>query len=95
MNILEPRKYIRGFVVGMVVALQTGQVCAQERVEREEKVMEVFHTISSHDLLGYAAELSAPRYRGRLSGSPEYQAAAEYVAGLLGGWGLRPVMADS
>lgn len=87
--------YIRGFIVGMVVALQTGQVCAQERVEREEKVMEVFHTISSHDLLGYAAELSAPRYRGRLSGSPEYQAAAEYVAGLLGGWGLRPVMADS
>ena len=60
-----------------------------------DPVMETFHTISSHELLEYAAELSSPRFRGRLSGSPGYIAAAEYVAGLLDSWGLRPVMADS
>jgi len=41
----------------------------------QEKIMsapEVFHTISSYDLLDYAAELSSEKYGGRLSGSPGY-----------------------
>jgi hypothetical protein len=49
-----------------------------------------FHTISSHDLLDYAAELSSAKYKGRLSGSPEYLDAARWVASKFEEWGIRP-----
>ena len=52
--------------------------------------LKAFHSISSHDLLEYAAELSADKYRGRMSGSPGYEAAAEWVANLVKDWGLKP-----
>ncbi len=55
----------------------------------------VFHNISSHDLMNYAAELSSARYGGRLSGSPGYEAATRWVADLLAGWGLEPACGDS
>jgi len=52
--------------------------------------MEVFHSISSRELMSYAAELSDEKYRGRLSGSPEYMAAAKWAASRLEEWGLEP-----
>jgi hypothetical protein len=57
--------------------------------------LKVFHSISSHDLFEYAAELSSDKYRGRMSGSPGYEAAAEWVANLVKDWGLKPGVGDS
>jgi hypothetical protein len=57
--------------------------------------LKTFHGISSHDLLDYAAELSDEKYKGRLSGSPEYMAAAQWVANLLKAWGIQPAAGDS
>ncbi len=57
--------------------------------------MNAFHEISSHDLLGYAAELSTEKYGGRLSGSPGYEMSARWVAGLLHEWGLKPGVGDT
>ncbi len=54
-----------------------------------------FQSLSSHDLLDYAAELSSVRYGGRLSGSPGYEASACWVAGKLRDWGLSPLCRDS
>lgn len=65
---------------------------SQEKLSNE---MEVFHTISSHDILEYASELTSEKYRGRLSGSPGYAASAGYVAGLLREWGLKPAVNDT
>lgn len=48
--------------------------------DQEKAILKTFHTISSHDLLNDAAELSSAKYEGRLSGSPGYQAAAQWVA---------------
>ncbi len=62
--------------------------------EQENAVRTTFHTISSHDLLDYAAELSSQKYGGRLSGSPGYEAAARWVAGQLEEAGVKPGMAD-
>lgn len=56
--------------------------------------MQVLHSISSHDLLGYVEELSSPRYDGRLSGTPGYMEAARWVADQLAGWGIRPAGDD-
>lgn len=52
--------------------------------------LKAFHQISSHDLLDYVSELSSEKYRGRLSGSPGYEAAARWVAGLLQEWRVHP-----
>ncbi len=56
----------------------------------QEKIQRSFHSISSHDLLDYAAELSSSPYMGRLSGSPEYLEAARWVAGKFREWGIKP-----
>ncbi|MBN2772857.1 MAG: M28 family peptidase, partial [Prolixibacteraceae bacterium] len=58
--------------------------------ETKEKIQKTFHSISSHDLLDYAAELSSQKYKGRLSGSPEYLKSAEWVAGKFEEWGVKP-----
>ncbi len=57
--------------------------------------LKVFHSISSHDLLDYATHLSSDRFKGRMSGSPEYIEAAKWVAGHLETWGLKPGVGDS
>ena len=36
------------------------------------------------------AELCSPEYNGRLAGTPEYMASAEWVAGRLHEWGIKP-----
>lgn len=52
--------------------------------------LNAFHQISSHDLQDYVSELSSEKFGGRLSGSPGYEAAARWVAGLLQEWGIHP-----
>ncbi|HAQ20968.1 MAG TPA: hypothetical protein DCR40_17305 [Prolixibacteraceae bacterium] len=61
---------------------------------QEKDILTTFHTISSHDLLNDAAELTSARYGGRLSGSPGYQAAAEWVANQLKIAGVKPGLSD-
>jgi len=62
--------------------------------DQEKAIRSTFHSISSHDLLEYAAELSSEKYKGRLSGSPGYEAAATWVADQLKQSGLKPCMTD-
>jgi hypothetical protein len=62
--------------------------------DHEKAIRSTFHSISSHDLLDYAAELSSEKYKGRLSGSPGYEAAANWVADQLKNSGVKPGMTD-
>jgi hypothetical protein len=62
--------------------------------DQEKAILTTFHSISSHDLLDYAAELSSEKYKGRLSGSPGYEAAANWVADQLKNSGVKPGMSD-
>lgn len=62
--------------------------------DRENAIRTTFHTISSHDLLHDAAELSSPKYGGRLSGSPGYLAAAQWVADQLKQAGVKAGLSD-
>jgi hypothetical protein len=57
---------------------------------QEEAFLEALHSISSHDLMDYVAEMTADRYNGRLSGTPEYMEVAAWVAGQLKEWGIKP-----
>ncbi len=56
----------------------------------EQKVLTVFHSISSHTLLEYVKELTSEKYGGRLTGTPEYNASVDWVVSLLKKWGIAP-----
>lgn len=61
---------------------------------QDDDFLQVFHSISSEDLLGYVKELSADKYLGRLAGTPEYMLAAHWVADQLSAWGIQPAGDD-
>ncbi len=62
--------------------------------DQEKAILKTFHSISSHDLLNDATELSSAKYGGRLSGSPGYQAAALWVADRLKQASVKPGLND-
>jgi len=57
---------------------------------KKKDVDRIIRSISEPKMLDYAAELSSEKYAGRLSGTQEYQKAAEWVASLFKKWGLAP-----
>ncbi len=65
------------------------QVVTQPQ-EDEQKILSALHTISSHTLYGYVEELVSEKYGGRLTGTPEYDACADWIASLLKMWGIQP-----
>lgn len=54
----------------------------------EQKILNVMHSISSHTLLDYVKEMVSDQYGGRLTGTPEYNACANWVIALLKKWGV-------
>ncbi len=82
-------------VVLSCLVLLTFPLFAQERraaVEptAEEQVMAAMHSISSLTLLDYVRELCSPKYEGRLTGTPGYNAAAKWATELMASWRIRP-----
>jgi hypothetical protein len=63
--------------------------------DRENAIRTTFHTISSNDMLNDAVEITSAKYGGRLSGSPGYLAAAQWVESELRKAGVRPGLKDS
>lgn len=55
-----------------------------------DKILKTFHSISSNEILEFAAELSSDKYAGRLSGSPEYLDVAKWGAAKFEEWGIKP-----
>ncbi|MEW5901299.1 MAG: M28 family peptidase [Acidobacteriota bacterium] len=56
----------------------------------EAKILAALHSISSHRLYDYVRELVSEKYGGRLTGTAEYNACAEWVASLLKKWAIQP-----
>ncbi len=63
---------------------------SQENKTKTTEILETFHSISSHEILGFAEELTSDKYKGRLSGSPEYLDVAKWCASKFKEWGVRP-----
>lgn len=59
------------------------------------EILKSFHSISSNEILGFAEELSSDKYKGRLSGSPEYFEAAKWCADKFAEWGIQPANSGS
>jgi hypothetical protein len=56
----------------------------------EQKILNVMHSISSQALFDYVKELTSEKYGGRLTGTPGYNASAEWVISLFKKWGIAP-----
>lgn len=56
----------------------------------EVRLMADMHGISSHTLLDYVKLMTSPKYEGRLTGTPAYDAVARWAADLLASWNIKP-----
>ncbi len=72
-----------GFV--LMLSAMAFSVFAQNKVD-----LKTFHSISSNEIMEYATELSSAKYKGRLSGSPEYLDVAKWCASKFEEWGVKP-----
>jgi hypothetical protein len=85
----------RNLLVPLAVALFLATAsAAQERPAgkqtSEEQLLAIMHSISSHTLQGYVEEMCSEKYQGRLTGTPGYDAAANWAAALLARWNIMP-----
>ncbi|MBM3791262.1 MAG: M20/M25/M40 family metallo-hydrolase, partial [Acidobacteria bacterium] len=88
-----PYQYARVSAVALVALLAVAAAAQEQRpaeLTGEERLLEVMHTISSHTLFEYVRELASPKYQGRLTGTPGYDAAADWTIRLFRDWGVRP-----
>ena len=66
----------------------------EEELTDEQKILQAMHSITSHDLFYYVQELASDKYEGRLTGTEEYNASAEWLASYFEKWGVTPVGDD-
>lgn len=71
-----------------VMAAFSSQAPAQ--LTDEQLLLKHFHSISSEEIAGWMAEICSPKYNGRLAGTPEYIASAEWMAEKFREWGVKP-----
>jgi len=77
-------------VLGIALFLPASLAAQEKTASNEAELLAALHTISSHTLYDYVKELVSEKYGGRLTGTPEYNACADWVASLLAKWGVRP-----
>ncbi len=81
-------------VIAFLVAVSSSSALVVQSVsppgDDEQEILRSLHTISSHALLRYVEELVSEKFGGRLSGTPEYDACADWIASFLEKWGLKP-----
>jgi hypothetical protein len=81
---------MRYFSLLHVFLLSFGITQASVAQDAGQTLLKHFHSISSEEISGWMEELCSPKYNGRLAGTPEYLAAASWVAEKLQEWGVRP-----
>ncbi len=75
------------FITAFLI-LAPGKLFSQE--SDVERLLTTFHSISSNEIMECVDELCADKYKGRLSGSPEYLDVAKWCAGKFAEWGIQP-----
>jgi hypothetical protein len=54
------------------------------------RMLKYFHSINSEEMMSWVEKLCSPEFNGRLTGTPEFFASAEWVAGKLKEWNIKP-----
>jgi len=58
--------------------------------DAELKLLKQFHAIQSEEMMSWLQKLCSPEFNGRLTGTPEFMASAEWVADKFKEWGIKP-----
>ncbi len=77
-------------LLSCLVAAQGARQATPADPLSEDRLMAVMHGISSHTLFDYVKEMAGPKYKGRLTGTAEYDASAKWTADLLASWKIKP-----
>lgn len=78
-------KKILFFLYALIISIS---ISAQDDFEAE--LLRQFHAINSEEMMSWVRKLCSPEFNGRLTGTPEYMASAEWVAGKFREWGIKP-----
>jgi hypothetical protein len=79
----------RTFSLAVIILLFTSRIIYSQD-DFESKLLKQFHSIQSEEMMTWIEKLCSPEFNGRLTGTPEYVASAEWVAGKLKEWGVKP-----
>ncbi len=82
------RKALTALVVSASVVLLAAQ--QPQAPVSEQQLLGAMRGISGATLFDYVKELASPKYQGRLTGTPGYQAAAQWTEQLFEEWKVRP-----
>jgi hypothetical protein len=80
-------------------ALALGPLPAQEERRAavssvDDRLLAAMHSISSQIIFDYVKEMASEKYRGRLTGTPGYDAAAKWASDLFTAWKIKPAGDD-
>ena len=90
---MDSRGLRRKAVLALVAVASIGVLAAQQAsapVANDQHLLAAMHAISSVTLFDYVKELASPKYQGRLTGTPGFEAAAKWAEQLLKDWKVRP-----
>jgi hypothetical protein len=79
---------MKKFLTILSIFILAGSVYGQDI--SEETLLNAMHSITSQEMTDYVIEQCDDKYQGRLTGTPEYQACAEWLAGEFSEWGVSP-----
>ena len=81
----------RAILCGALLCALTFSLPAQQvEQKRYSDSQKAYLNISAHEIYSFVQELSSSKYAGRLSGSPEFAACAQWAANNFSAWGLLP-----
>lgn len=86
------KRFIALSITFFVLSSYSCIINSQENIE--EKLLDQFHKITSEEMMTWMETLCSEDYKGRLTGTPEYISSAEWVAGKLKEWGIKPAESD-
>jgi len=63
---------------------------ASSQDDNESKLLAQFHKITSEEMMSWLQKLCSPEFNGRLTGTPEFVACAQWAADRFREWGVKP-----
>ena len=90
---MDPKGLRRKPLLALVLLACVAVLRAQQPAAppaNEQQLLAAMRSISSITLFDYVKELASPKYQGRLTGTPGFEAAAHWAEQLFTQWKLRP-----
>ncbi|MFO8233861.1 MAG: M28 family peptidase [Bacteroidales bacterium] len=84
------KRFVKFYLTLIVAFLFSTATFSQENND-ENDLIKGMHSISSYELMEFVEELCSEKYGGRLTGTAEYDSAAQWVANKFQTWGLAPL----